>query len=175
MTPRTRKLALALHVTASVAWLGAVLAFVALASASVASRDLQLVRGACLAMALVATKVIVPLALGALLTGLGSALGTPWGLFRHYWVLLKLLLTLISTVVLLVQLAPIRALAALAADPSSSLADLGVAQRSLVHSVGGLCVLLVIQGLSAYKPSGLTRYGWRKRYEHGASTTALPP
>lgn len=165
MTPRMRKFVLALHLTSSVGWLGAVVAFAALAVASVASRNPQLVRAACLAMALLVSNVIVPFAFAALVTGLVSSLGTAWGLFRHYWVLLKLVLTLVATIVLLVQLAPIRALATIAADPGSSIADLAGAQRPLIHSIGGLLVLIAIQMLGVYKPRGLTRYGWRKQHE----------
>jgi hypothetical protein len=163
LSPRLRKLALAIHQTSSVGWIGAVAAFAALAIASVASRDLSVVRAACVAMALIASDVIVPLAFAALISGLVSSLGTIWGLFRHYWVLLKLVLTGIATAVLLVQIAPIRALAIVASDPSTSLADLTGARRPLIHSVGGMVVLLVVQVLGVYKPRGLTRYGWRKQ------------
>ena len=41
-------------------------------------------RGAYLAMDLIGWFVIVPLSLASLLTGLVQALGTTWGLFRHY-------------------------------------------------------------------------------------------
>jgi hypothetical protein len=41
-------------------------------------------RAAYLAMDLTSRFVIVPLARASLLTGLAQALGTPWGLFRHY-------------------------------------------------------------------------------------------
>ncbi len=34
---------------------------------------------------------------------------------------------------------------------------------SLLHSVGGLVVLLVVTALSVFKPRGLTRYGWRRQ------------
>lgn len=90
-----------------------------------------------------------------------SAVGTPWGLVRHYWVVLKLVLTVLATAVLLVQLAPIKALAALAADPAAVAADFAGARRSLIHSVGGLIVLGVIQVLGIFKPRGVTRFGRR--------------
>ena len=45
--------------------------------------------------------VIVPLAIASLLTGVVQALATPWGLFRHYWVVIKLFLTVFATLVLL--------------------------------------------------------------------------
>jgi uncharacterized membrane protein len=55
--------------------------------------------------------VIVPLALAALLTGLVMALGTPWGLFRHYWVLIALALTIVATVVLVLHMPTVSSVA----------------------------------------------------------------
>ena len=48
-------------------------------------------------------------AVAALLTGVVQSLGTSWGLFRHYWVVIKLIITIISTGLLLVhtRLAPV--------------------------------------------------------------------
>ena len=101
MTPRLRKFALTAHVVSSVGWLGAVAGFLALAAAGLTSQDAQMVRAAYLAMELIAWFVIVPLALASLLTGLVQSVGTTWGLFRHYWVLAKLLVTVLATIVLL--------------------------------------------------------------------------
>ena len=101
MTPRLRKFALTAHVTSSVGWLGAVAGFLALAVAGLTSQDAQMVRAADLAMELTGWFVIVPLSLASLLTGLVMSLGTRWGLFRHYWVLAKLLINVFATIVLL--------------------------------------------------------------------------
>jgi hypothetical protein len=168
MRPALRKLALAAHVTFSVGWLGAVIAFSALAIAGVSSRDAQTVRAAYLTMGLLVTYVVVPLAVTALLSGLISALGTPWGVLSHYWVLAKLVLTVVAVVVLFVQLGPIRELANVAAAPTSSTITLGENRRPLIHAIGGLAVLLVIQALGSYKPRGMTRRGWRQRHERTA-------
>jgi hypothetical protein len=56
-----------------------------------------MVRAAYPAMELIARFVIVPLAFGSLLTGLIPSFGTPSGLSRHYWVLVKFLLTIFAT------------------------------------------------------------------------------
>ena len=56
-------------------------------------------RAASIAMQLIGWSAIVPLACGSLLTGLVMSLGTPWGLFRHYWVLITFVLTVFSAVV----------------------------------------------------------------------------
>jgi hypothetical protein len=118
-----------------------------------------MVRAAYLAMELIARFVIIPLAFASLLTGLIQSLGTPWGLFRHYWVVVKLLLTVFAKMELIGYAASV------AAGATLSGADLRAAGIQLVvHAAGGLLVLLVPLVLSVYKPPGVTRYGWRKQY-----------
>jgi hypothetical protein len=166
MTPRLCKFALTAHVTASVGLLGAIAAFLVLAVAGLTSQDAQTVRAAYRSMLLIAQFVIVPLALASLLTGLIQSLGTPWGLFRHYWVLVKLLLTAFATSVLLAKMELISHAARLAAETTLSHADLRAAGiQLLVHATGGLLVLFVPAILSVYKPPGKTRHGWRKQFE----------
>src|SRR5918998_1863769 len=170
MTPRLRKLALAAHITLAVGWIGAVACYIALDVVAVTSKDAQTLRAVYLAMGLIVRYVIVPLALASLLTGLVMSLGTKWGLFRHYWVLISLLLTIIATVVLLVETQTISYFAEVAADPTTSTEDLRALGSTLVHSVGGTVVLLVILVLNMYKPRGMTRYGWRKQNEQRKSS-----
>jgi hypothetical protein len=172
MGPRLRKFALTAHVTCSVGLLGAIAGFLALAVAGLTSQDAQMVRAAYLAMELTAWCVIVPLALGSLLTGLVQSLGTTWGLFRHYWVLAKLSLTVFATVVLLLKMKLISYVARVAAETTLSSADLRAARTELViHAVAGLLVLLVPAALSVYKPRGITRYGARKQHEQYLDVT----
>jgi hypothetical protein len=121
MPPRLRKLALTAHVTCSVGWLGAVAGFLALAVVGLTSRDAQTVRGVYLVMEPTAWIVLVPLSVASLLTGLIQSLGTPWGLVRHYWVLFKLLITLVATAVLLMYIETFRVMADVAADPSADI------------------------------------------------------
>ncbi len=164
MAPRLRKFALTAHVTSSVGLLGAIAAFLLLAGAGLTSQDTKIVRAAYLAMELIARLVIVPLAFASLLSGIIQSLGTPWGLFRHYWVLVKLLLTAFATSVLLSKMALISYVSRVAAATTLSRADLHAARIELVvHAAGGLLVLLVPALLSVYKPPGLTRYGWQKQ------------
>lgn len=164
MTPRLRKFALTLHITVSVGWLGAVAAFLALAVAGLVSQDEQIIPAAYLAMELTTWYVIVPLAFASLLTGLIQALGTRWGLFRHYWVLAKLLVTILATLLLLVHTQPIRIMADIAREASLSTADAGRLQIQLVGDAGAaLLALLVTTTLSVYKPPGKTPYRWRQR------------
>jgi hypothetical protein len=176
MTPRVRKFALAVHLICSIGWIGTVAAYIALDVAAATSRDAHTLRAAYLAMELIAWYVIVPLAFASLLTGLVMSLGTRWGLFRHYWVLISLLLTMIATVVLLLETRTISRLADIAADPTTSSDDLRALGSTLLHSVGGTAVLLVILILNMYKPRGLTPYGWRKQGDqHREQRNALQP
>ena len=169
MAPRLRKFALTAHVTSSVGWLGAVAGFLALAVAGLISRDAQTVRAVYLVMDLTAWYVIVPLCLASLLTGLVSSLSTTWGLFRHYWILLKILITIPSSLMLLVHMQPISYIAGVAANTPLSIADLhGLKIQLVIESGAAVVMLLVATALSVYKPKGLTRYGWRKQRQQRA-------
>lgn len=163
MTPRLRKLGLIAHITSSVGWFGAVAAFLVLSIAGLASKSAETVRGAYLAMNLIGEFIIVPLSLVALATGLIQALGTEWGLFRHTWIWVKLLLTTIATLVLLVKVPLIGFAARRAAETTMPDADLHTAGLELmVHAAGGLLLLLVITAISVFKPWGRSRFGQRE-------------
>src|ERR671916_560875 len=165
MAPRLRKFALTAHITLAVGWIGAVAGYMALDVAAATSQDAQTLRAAYLAMEFIAWYVVIPLALASLLSGLVMSLGTRWGLVRHYWVLISLLLTVIATIVLLAETQTISYFANVAADPTASGDDLRALGSTLVHSVGGTVVLIVVLVLNVYKPRGMTRYGWRKQRE----------
>jgi hypothetical protein len=168
MKPGLRKLALTAHVISSVGWLGAVAGFLALAVAGLTSRDPQLVRGAYLATDLITRFVIVPLSISSLLIGLVQGLGTRWGLFRHYWVLIKFVLTVLASVLLLVHTQPIGLVAGVAAERALSTTELRPIRIQLVaDAAAALFVLIVTTILSVYKPRGMTRYGRRKELQRG--------
>ena len=119
MKPRARKVALTAHIGASVGWFGAVLTFLGLAVVGVTADDDRLVRGVYLVAEPVVWYVIVPFAVASLLTGLISSLGSAWGLFRHHWVLFKLVLNAFATTVLLIYTRTVGHLADVAADPAA--------------------------------------------------------
>lgn len=169
MPPGLRKLALTAHLTCSVGWIGAVVAYLALGVSAVTAQDTQTVRAAWTAMEVTGWWVIVPLAVAALLTGLLMSLGTSWGLFRHYWVLISLALTVLCTVALLLHMPSVSATAAMLREtdvvPGADGAGHGWVGGDLFHPSAGLIVLLVITLLNVYKPRGLTPYGCRKQQE----------
>lgn len=171
MTPGLRKFALTAHITSTVGWLGAVIGFLALAIAALTSQDVQMVRGAYLSMELTGWYVLVPLCLASLVTGLVMSLGTPWGLFRHYWVLIKFLITVIAAFILFMYTQTLGHLGELAADVTLTVDDLRN-PSPVLHSGLALLALLVTTALSVYKPRGMTRYGQRK--QHDERTLAQP-
>lgn len=162
LTPRSRKLVVATHVTTSVGWLGAVIVFLALAVLGITSSDPATARGAYLVMQPAGTYVLVPLAVLSLTTGVISGVGTGWGLVQHYWVLIKLLLTVVSTAVLMLYLQTFRLLAEAAANPATPLTAVRNASPAL-HSALALIVLLIATVLAVYKPRGITGWSWRRR------------
>src|SRR5258708_19616365 len=103
MTPTVRKLTITAHVVFSVGWLGAVAAFLVLSIAGLTSHDAEVVRGAYLSMDLISRFIVIPMSFAALATGLLQVLGTPWGLFRYYWILVKFGLAIFATFALLVH------------------------------------------------------------------------
>jgi len=161
MPPAVRRFALAVHVISSVGWIGAAAAYLALGIAAEISRQQQTVRAAWIGMELTGWFVIVPLGCLAFLTGLLMAVGTPWGLIRHYWVLIALTLTTGALVVLILHMPSVSAAADLARntdDPAAT--HLG---GDIVHPTLGLVVLVTVAVLNIFKPRGLTAYGQRRR------------
>jgi hypothetical protein len=102
--------------------------------------------------------VIVPLNLASLLTGLVSSLTTPWGLFRHYWVLAKLAINVLATVVLLLYMKTLGLV--------SDLARQGTGLRDpspILHTAATVVLLVLAMILAVYKPRGVTPCGQRSR------------
>lgn len=173
MPPALRKLGLTAHVGSSVGWFAAVGAFLALALSGLISRDAQMVRAAYLDMNLIGWSVIVPLSLASLLTGLVQSLGTPWGLFRHYWIVIKLLITVFATLLLLVHMQPVGHLARIVAATTLAKGELAGLRIQLVADAGAALVALGVAAiLSVYKPRGLTQYGRRRQREERATGRA---
>ncbi|GAB2987193.1 hypothetical protein [Saccharothrix stipae] len=146
MKPRARKSWLLLHVISSVGWLGVTIGMLVLAIAAFDAPQLYQ------AMSLLGDLVVLPLALGALVTGLVLSLGTKWGLVKHRWVLVKFVLTVIAVV----------------ATTFSLRSGLHEAADGVVGTAGGdvlaaSCVSLAFYTvntvLSVFKPWGRTRWG----------------
>jgi uncharacterized membrane protein len=171
MRPGLRKFVRTAHIIFTVGWLGAVAGFLVLAIAGLTIQDTQTVRSVYPSMELIARFVIVPLSFAPLLlTGPFLSLGTPWGLFRHYWIIVKLVITILCTIIMQLHMQPISHLARVAADGTLSSADYNLQVQMVVAAAAALLALLMATGLSVYKPRGMTLYGWRKQYEEHAAS-----
>jgi hypothetical protein len=103
LDPRTRTLLRAFHIGATGSVLGADLALLTLGLSGLVGADPLTIYPAA---RLVAARVIVPLALVSLGTGVLLAVLTPWGLFRHLWITMKLAIVLLLTAAVLFVLVP---------------------------------------------------------------------
>jgi hypothetical protein len=165
-----RKLVLTSHVIVSLGWFGAAAAVLALAATGLATADAAVASGAYLGTEVIWRFVIIPLSLGALLTGLVQAFGTEWGLLRHSWVLAKFVITVGAVLLLLLHTnSLLPALARSAIDGSGIVIDGhahghgGIPPRiHLVVAAGGTLLLLIVAtALAVYKPWGRTALGRR--------------
>jgi hypothetical protein len=143
------------HVVTSVGWIGAVTAFLSLAVVGFATP------AAYVAMNTIGIAVIVPAALLALTTGIVQSLVTPWGLVRHRWVLTKLVLGVLATILLVLH--QFTAVTEAARRASLGLPVGSLRTQLVVDASLAIGVLVVATVLSVFKPWGLTRFGQRER------------
>jgi len=176
MTSRLRKLGLTVHIIVSVGWVGAVAAFLLLSITALTS-DGTTSRAAYLAMNIVGRGALLPLSVGALTSGIVQSLGTTWGLFKHYWVLVKLVLTVFATAALFLhQFTAVAEAARLASDAAASygglpLRELGIQLRA--DAGLALLVLVTITAIAVYKPWGLVGHVSKSLRLFLAAITAL--
>jgi hypothetical protein len=174
MKPRIRKVALAGHITFTIGWLGAIVAFMALAIAGLASNDVQLVRSCYIAMELIGWYVLVPLSVASLTSGVIMSVGTAWGLFRHYWVSIKFVITIVSLFILFIYTQTLEQLGELGRNVTLSIDELRN-PSPVLHAGAAILALLVNTMLSIYKPRRLTAYGRRKQAEPRKSQASGTP
>jgi len=159
MAPRIRKLMLTAHIIFSVGWLGAVIAYIALAITGLTSQNSRMIKVVYPALELVGWYIIVPTSLAALLTGLIQSLGTHWGLFRSYWITVKFILTFGASIILVKHMPVVSKMANWVEGGKLSGPDFEMLRiQLLVHAVGGLFILIITTVLSVYKPWGRIIY-----------------
>lgn len=160
MSAPLRRFALTAHITTSVGWMGAVACFLALALVGLTSPQPFEVQAAYVAMELLCWMVIVPLSLLSPLTGIAQSLWTPWGMLKHYWVVVKLLVTLPCTAILLLHMLPTTRLASAALQgglAGAAMHDLRI--QLVADSAVAIAALTFTTVLAVYKPRGRTSSG----------------
>jgi len=166
-----RKLLLTVHVAATVSVLGMDLVLLALGISSMGGADPRTIYPAA---QLVSARLVAPLAILSLGTGLLLAVLTPWGILRYWWVTIKLAITVVLTSAVLFVLIPrLGAAANVVTGPVPRL--LTVAERlPLVVAPAVASTLLALAVILAiFKP------GWRLRWcpnrpDERASTSSSP-
>ena len=149
----SRKLLLSLHIISTVSVLGTELVLLTLGIASLSGADPRTIYPAA---HLVSLWLAAPLALLSLGSGVLLGLLTPWGLFRFWWVTIKLVITAGLTLVVLFVIVP--RLSTVAASVSAS-GTLPIGERlPLVIAPLLASVLLVLNVfLAIFKPGGRLR------------------
>jgi hypothetical protein len=119
---------------------------------------MERVRASYVAMDLTYRWVIIPLGLASLVTGVVSSLSTDWGLFRYYWVLMKLLMTIPAVILMLTHTRSVGYLASVVIATAFSSAEFaGLRIQLIAYACAAILVLLAATVLSTYKPRGRTR------------------
>jgi hypothetical protein len=115
---------------------------------------------------LIGEVLLLPLAWLALVTGVALGLFTPWGLLRHWWVVLSLAFTAGGTVLAMLVLVPGLGAAASAATGGHPAAD----ATGLVRDSGAACCVLIATVVLSYtKPFGTVRRGPRPQGPAGTA------
>ena len=153
MRLRSRNALLSIHIAATVSALGADLVILALGVAGFSGSDPRTVYPA---MSLIGSSIMAPFAIMSLATGLLLALLTRWGLFRYWWVTIKLAITALLTVLVLLVLAPRLGAAAQTVELGAALTDAERLQLVITPTVGSTLLFATI-ALAVFKPS------WRLR------------
>lgn len=99
-----RKFALTAHIAFSVGWFGSAVVYLAIALDCLGKKEVQALAYGVASLEFIGWFVIVPLGLAALITGLVQSLGSEWGLFRYYWILVKFALTIGAVTILLLHM-----------------------------------------------------------------------
>jgi uncharacterized membrane protein len=167
-----RRAGLLVHIAASVGWLGAVAASLALTGLALTADDPRTATAVYLLLRPLAWYVLVPFGIASLVAGVTQSLITVWGLVQHYWVVVKLVLTTFAVAVLLLYTRTLDALADAARAASDGGPPMAATASPLVHAAGAAILLLVALVLSVYKPQGLTPAGYRRRHRTATGSAA---
>ncbi|ASU84446.1 hypothetical protein CDO52_18035 [Nocardiopsis gilva YIM 90087] len=147
---------MSIHVIASVGWLGVHGSMLALTASTLAAPEF--IPAAYTAAGALSSMLVLPLSAMALVSGLVLAIGTPWGLFRYYWVAAKLALTTLLFLGSNFSIgAEVRAVATAVAMEGAT----AVTPLDQTRTVGALavsfCVIVIVTLLSTVKPFGRIR------------------
>lgn len=172
LTPRTRKAWLFAHVGICAGWVGLSFGMTVLAITGAVTADPALRHAAYEIMHIFDLSAVIPTVILANISGLVLALGTPWGLIKHRWVLIKFVIALaIPLFAGIIQSGWIEELQENTKDAATDPGSTGTALA--ICMVGYGVLLWVAMFLSVYKPGGMTRWG-RKAAEAARADRGKP-
>lgn len=156
VTGRPRRLLRAAHVAVAGSWLGLVVAMLTL-GITAQTQTVEQANVTHHLMARLGGTVIPPLAVATLATGLALSLLTPWGIARHWWIVVKtgLGLAVIVSAVTLTDTWIDQAL-----NQTTGIGSAGI--RLIAASMAHLAMLAFATVISVDKPWGRTPYGRRR-------------
>jgi hypothetical protein len=139
-----RKALLTAHIIVSVGLLGDSAGYLAVAIRTSTLDDPALVRDSVKTLNMFSLAFGIPLSFAALLTGVALGLGTRWGVFRHPWVVAKLLLVVTVLLVGAFVIGP----------ASNEMLDGGDDRtgRLIIAAAYDVVALATAVGLSVFKP-----------------------
>jgi hypothetical protein len=155
-----RKLLLVSHIVFGVGWMGVDIALITLLVNARTSQSAVDVISGYSAVARIVPAAVPPLCVGVLVTGALLGWGTAWGIFRHWWVFAKLILSVAMTILVFVSLLP-----AIQSMPDIGNVQSADAVRERLGALGiqmmfppvvSFALLGVATFLSIFKPNGLT-------------------
>jgi len=155
LSGRLRKTVLVGHIVASGAWLGMDAVLGILVVTAVVTPDAGITAVAAASIALFATWPLVIAGALALATGVVLGLGSKYGLFRYWWVLVKLVLNIVLVSLMIGVLVPdVQALSDSAREALVAGTDASVSAQMLYPPIVSSTALLVAMTLSVFKPWG---------------------
>jgi len=158
MRPPVRKLVLLLHIMSAGIWLGLDVAMAVAVFTALSTDDTALAAALFQGLETITVAPLLIAGLSCLVTGLLLGWGSKYGVFRYWWVLIKLLLNVILTVLVLVALRggvqEVGAFGArLAADPTATAELRNIVFPPIVSPTALTAAML----LAVFKPWGRIR------------------
>jgi hypothetical protein len=149
-----RKALVAAHTIVGVGWLGIVVAKLVLEIVGLRTGDQEIARAGFLFMQALDRAVFPPLAITTLVTGIVLSVGTAWGLFKHWWIVVKLVLTV---AVVVTGAAFVGAWTEAAASSTVDAARASAAAWLIASGTAHLLMLAAATIISVFKPWGQIR------------------
>ena len=150
LSPRVRKAIVAAHTLVAVGWFGIVLAKLVLEIVAVSMADQSVARAGYLFMGTLDRAVFPPAAVATLISGIVLSVGTAWGLFRHWWIVVKLVLTIGVVLTGIVFVGAWTEQTVAATDAELGAASLWLIGSAVVHAL----MLGAATVISVFKPWG---------------------